>query len=68
MTQLETMGAAAKQAARVLMNAGAKKDAALLEIAKALRDNAQTIIEGGGTDRLSARPPQARREPHFRHG
>ena len=50
MTQLETMGAAAKQAARVLMNAGAKKDAALLEIAKALRDNAQTIIEANNID------------------
>ena len=35
MTQLEMMGANAKQAARVLMNAGAKKDEALLSIAQA---------------------------------
>ena len=36
MTILEQMGASAKQAARVLMNAGAKKDAALYAIAEAL--------------------------------
>ena len=39
MTMLETMGANAKAAARVLMNAGAKKDTALLAIAAALRAN-----------------------------
>ena len=50
MTQLETMGANARQAARILMNAGAKKDEALLSIAKALRDNAQTIIEANDID------------------
>ena len=50
MTQLEAMGASAKQAARVLMNAGAKKDEALLSIAKALRDNAATIIEANQID------------------
>ena len=35
MTILEQMGASAKQAARVLMNAGAKKEAALYAIAEA---------------------------------
>ncbi len=50
MTTLETMGAAAKKAARVLMNAGAKKDEALLKIAEALRANAQTIIEANDID------------------
>ena len=50
MTILEQMGAAAKQAARVLMNAGAKKDAALLAVAKALRDNAAAIISANNTD------------------
>ena len=50
MTQLETMGAAAKAASRFLMNAGARKDEALLAIAKALRENAQTIIEANRTD------------------
>lgn len=50
MTILEQMGAAAKQAARVLMNAGAKKDAALLAVAKALRDNAAAIISANDTD------------------
>ena len=50
MTQLETMGANAKKAARILMNAGSKKDEALLAIAKALRDNTQTIIEANNVD------------------
>ena len=50
MTILEQMGAAAKQAARVLMNAGTKKDAALLAVAKALRDNAAAIISANNTD------------------
>ena len=50
MTQLEIMGANAKEAARVLMNAGSKKDEALLAIAKALRDNAQAIIEANKID------------------
>ncbi len=44
MTMLETMGANAKAAARVLMNAGAKKDTALLAIAAALRANSAFII------------------------
>ena len=50
MTQLETMGAAAKAASRFLMNAGARKDDALLAIAKALRENASAIIEANQTD------------------
>ena len=50
MTQLETLGAAAKAASRFLMNAGARKDDALLAIAKALRENAPAIIEANQTD------------------
>ena len=50
MTQLETMGAAAKAASRFLMNAGARKDDVLLAIAKALRENASAIIEANQTD------------------
>ncbi|MBQ2241060.1 MAG: hypothetical protein II319_02850 [Clostridia bacterium] len=44
MTQLEIMGAAAKKASRFLMNAGSRKDEALLAIAKALRENSAAII------------------------
>ena len=50
LTQLEKMGAAAKAASRFLMNAGSRKDDALLAIAKALRENAQTIIEANDID------------------
>ena len=50
MTQLEQMGAAAKKAARFLMNAGAKKDEALYAIAKALRENAAEIIAANAVD------------------
>ncbi len=50
MTQLEIMGANAKKAARVLMNAGAKKDEALKAIAKALREKSQTIIAANDID------------------
>ena len=50
MTQLEIMGAGAKKAARFLMNAGAKKDEALLAIADALRANADKIIEANQID------------------
>ena len=50
MTQLEIMGANAKKAARVLMNAGAKKDEALKAIAKALRENSQAIIAANDID------------------
>lgn len=50
MTTLETMGAAAKKAARVLMTAGSKKDEALYAIAKALRGNKEKIIEANKID------------------
>lgn len=50
MTTLETMGANAKKAARFLMTAGSKKDDALYAIAKALRENAQTIIDANKID------------------
>ncbi|MBQ1506955.1 MAG: glutamate-5-semialdehyde dehydrogenase [Ruminococcus sp.] len=50
MTQLEIMGAKAKEAARFLMTAGAKKDDALLAIARALRDNSKEIIEANNID------------------
>lgn len=50
MTKLEIMGANAKKAARFLMNAGSKKDAALLAIAKALRENSEKIIGANDTD------------------
>lgn len=50
MTQLEIMGANAKKAARFLMNAGSKKDDALLAIAKALRENSNIIIDANDTD------------------
>ena len=50
MTTLEIMGQNAKQASRVLMNAGAKKDAALYAIADALRANAQQIIAANDID------------------
>ena len=44
------MGAAAKQAARFLMNAGSRKDEALLAIAAALRNNSDRIIEANKID------------------
>lgn len=50
MTQLKIMGANAKKAARFLMNAGSKKDDALLSIARALRENADKIINANETD------------------
>lgn len=50
MTTLETMGAAAKKASRFLMNAGARKDEALLAIAKALREHADEIIAANQID------------------
>lgn len=50
MTKLEIMGANAKKAARFLMNAGSKKDAALLAIAKALRENSEKIISANDAD------------------
>lgn len=50
MTQLEIMGAKAKEASRFLMTAGSKKDEALNAIAKALRENADKIIEANDID------------------
>lgn len=50
MTQLEIMGAKAKEASRFLMTAGSKKDEALNAIAKALRENADRIIKANDID------------------
>ena len=50
MTQLEIMGAAAKKSSRFLMNAGSRKDEALLAIAKALRENSAAIIAANDID------------------
>lgn len=50
MTQLEIMGAKAKDASRFLMTAGSKKDEALNAIAKALRENADKIIKANDID------------------
>lgn len=50
MTQLEIMGAKAKEASRFLMTAGSKKDEALNAIAKALRENADIIIKANDID------------------
>lgn len=50
MTQLEIMGAKAKEASRILMTAGSKKDEALNAIAGALRANADTIIKANDID------------------
>lgn len=50
MTELEKIGAKAKQAARFLMTAGAKKDDALFAIAAALRENSETIIKANKID------------------
>ncbi len=55
MTVIEQMGAAAKQAARVLMNAGAKKDEALYAIAEALRANSGAIIAANAVDMENGR-------------
>lgn len=50
MTQLEIMGAKAKEASRFLMTAGSKKDEALNAIARALRENADKIIKANNID------------------
>lgn len=50
MTQLEIMGANAKQASVFLRTAGSAKDTALMAIAKALRNNADIIIEANNKD------------------
>lgn len=50
MTQLEMMGAKAKEASRFLMTAGSKKDDALNAIASALTDNSDKIIKANDID------------------
>lgn len=50
MTQLEIMGAKAKEASRFLMTAGSKKDDALNAIANALRENSDRIIKANDID------------------
>lgn len=50
MTQLETMGARAKEASRFLMTAGSKKDDALYAVSAALRENADVIIKANDID------------------
>lgn len=55
MTELQKMGAAAKQAAEVLRTAGEKKRAALLEAAKALRGGTEKILAANKLDVETAR-------------
>lgn len=55
MTALEQMGKTAKQAARVLANAGAKKDQALLAMAAALEAREAEILAANETDLAAAR-------------
>ncbi len=55
MTELERMGQRAKEAARVLATAGAKKDAALLHAADALEQEMETILEANEQDLAAAR-------------
>ena len=50
MTQLEIMGAKAKEDSRFLMTAGSKKDDALNAIAYALRENSDRIIKANDID------------------
>lgn len=50
MTQLEIMGANAKEASVFLRTAGNKKNEALFAIAKALRENSADIIKANGID------------------
>lgn len=50
MTKMETMGAAAKKASRVLLTAGSRKDEALFAIANALRSNINKIITANEID------------------
>lgn len=50
MTQLEIMGAKAKEASRFLMTVGSKKDDALNAIANALRENSDRIIKANDID------------------
>ena len=55
MTLLQQMGQKAKVAARVLATAGAKKDAALLEIATALEAGVEAIVQANGLDLENAK-------------
>lgn len=55
MTKLQEMGQKAKVAARVLANAGAKKDAALMSIADGLVANVERIISANKIDLEQAR-------------
>lgn len=55
MTVLQQMGQKAKAAARVLATAGAKKDAALLEIATVLEANVEEIVQANGLDLENAK-------------
>ena len=50
MTELEKMGARAKAAARVLANAGAKKQVALLHAADCLWDRREELLAANGVD------------------
>ena len=55
MTELQKMGAAAKQAAVALRTAGEKKREALLEAARQLREGTQRILEANSKDIEAAR-------------
>ena len=55
MTELQKMGAAAKEAAAVLRTAGEKKRRALLEAAQALRAAAPEILAANAVDLAAAR-------------
>lgn len=55
MTVMEQMGQNAKQAARVLLTAGELKNKALLEIADALVENSDKIVEANDIDVKTAR-------------
>ena len=55
MTELQKMGAAAKQAAVLLRTAGEKKREALLEAARQLREGTQRILEANSKDIEAAR-------------
>lgn len=55
MTQIQEMGKQAKQASRVLANAGAKKDDALHRIADGLEANFEAIIKSNKLDLEQAR-------------
>ncbi len=54
MTQLQEMGAKAKEAARLLAVAGKQKDEALEAIAKALEENAETLLAANRQDLQAA--------------